>query len=74
MARKPKFDEWKEQLRSIMLRKDGEETDYDEELARNYWREGYPPKGFFREVICADRPDEDITLEDMDLPRRMGDL
>jgi hypothetical protein len=50
------YTEWKDQLR-VILRDENYEHGFDKALASNYWREGYSPRGFYKEILAADAAD-----------------
>jgi hypothetical protein len=59
-----KFSEWKSQLEILMRHECGSVFTYDYDTAVNYWREGYPPEEFFRELISVepDTLDSDFDI------------
>lgn len=67
MAKK-KFGEWKEELCALMRAEGGDCCEFDEDLAANYWREGYSPKEFYYEIVIqvADADERSAYGEDFD--------
>lgn len=53
MGQKIKFSRWQDRLESIMCAEYGAVVSYDEDLAKNAWREGDGPQDFFKE-FCQD--------------------
>jgi hypothetical protein len=62
---KVSFREWKDQLRAIMREEGDDETDFDAALSSNYWREGYSPRAFYKEILAGDAADR--QTEDFDI-------
>lgn len=54
MAKKLLFREWNARLEAIMRENDMDGNDVDKDTATNYWREGYSPAEFYREVVCSE--------------------
>jgi hypothetical protein len=57
MAKKLLFREWTERLDAIMREAEDGTPDYDRAIASNYWREGYSPREFYKEILNADEAD-----------------
>ncbi|MBV8068277.1 MAG: hypothetical protein JO270_00130 [Acidobacteriaceae bacterium] len=57
MAKKLLFKEWCGRLEAVMREEGDDPKDYDRAAASNYWREGYSPREFYREILSADAAD-----------------
>jgi hypothetical protein len=61
--------EWCSRLQTILRESGDDETEFNPDLAANYWREGLSPREFYRDVM-ADATEDSFTVPGNDFDPR----